>query len=291
MSADTIILGADSLCWHARLEYGDLTLDGMLEEAAAAGCSFVQLSMHHARGLGDEELAALAARSRELGLPMLASGDFVGSPRQGDDPGVGAAHIAHWLERARLLGSPSLRVVSGFYRADLAGDPGAIEQERRYVIDVLRVAAADTGGVRVLLENHSDFNAEEFASIVEVVGADHVGVFLDLINPISAFEAPLGVVERLAPLAPAGHVKDYALASDVVEGGYHRRGFRVGWCYPGEGVADIEALVAALERGRPEGPFHLSVEGLDNRKDQADQPERLARSLALLRGVAAGCAS
>ena len=87
----------------------------------------------------------------------------------------------------------------------------------------------------LLLENHSDFSAQEYRSIIEAVGADRVGVFLDLINPISAFENPEPVVAMLAPYARAGHVKDYRLRSELTEGGYHRRGFDVRYSYPGGG--------------------------------------------------------
>ena len=108
-------------------------------------------------------------------------------------------------------------------------------------------------------------------------------VFLDLINPVSALEDPEPVVRALAPLAVAGHVKDYALESIWTEGRYHRRGFNVLWRYPGEGVADLRALLDALG-GRD---LRLSVEGLDNRADVRDQVERLRRSLTLVRTLSA----
>ena len=55
--AVTLVLGADTLCWHLRLEHGDLTLDECLAEAAQAGARFVQLSLHHARGRPDRRAA------------------------------------------------------------------------------------------------------------------------------------------------------------------------------------------------------------------------------------------
>jgi sugar phosphate isomerase/epimerase len=187
------------------------------------------------------------------------------------------------------LHSPLLRVVSGFYRADLAERPDLIELERRYVIDALEAAAplALSQGVTLLLENHSDFTAEEYRGIIEEVGTDRVGVFLDLINPISAFENPEPVVSLLAPYARAGHVKDYRLRSEPTDDGYHRRGFDVRWCYPGEGAADLASLVRALRAGIPDRDFHLTIEGLDNYADRADQKERIAASLVLLRGLIA----
>jgi sugar phosphate isomerase/epimerase len=284
-----IRLGVDTLCWHLRLETRGVSASEVFEEAADVGAEIVQVNLHHVRELELDELEALAERGRALGLTLLASGDFLGRGREGDEPSVGIGRIEAWLERARALGSPLLRVVSGFYRADLAGRPDLIEAERSYVCAVLRGAApaAEGAGVVLLLENHSDFTASEYEEIVAEVGSERVGVFLDLINPVAGLENPVPVVERLAPLAYAGHVKDYVFRSLPTDDGYHRRGFEVLYRYPGEGVADLPGLLEALRRGVGERSFFLTVEGLDNRADVADQRERLAPSLARLRELAA----
>jgi sugar phosphate isomerase/epimerase len=262
-----VVLGADTLCWHARLEAGEIDLDGVLAEARQAGAAFVQLNLHHARALDDRALAALARRADGEGLRLLASGDFL----QGDDA---RERVARWAHRAAVIGSPSLRVASGFYRADLADRPDLIAAQAEHVVAVL--GASRDLGVRLLLENHSDFTAAEYVEIVERIG--DVGVFLDMINPVSSFEDPAPVIERLAPLAPAGHIKDYELASDFIPDGYHRRGWRLRWRYPGEGAADLKALLGAL-LGAARGEFLLSVEGLDNQAGVADQVVRLQASL------------
>jgi sugar phosphate isomerase/epimerase len=284
-----IRLGVDTLCWHLRLERGGMRIEQVLEEADAVGASCVQVNLHHVREMEHDRLPALAERARALGLELLASGDFLGRARDGDEPEVGVRRIEAWLARAAALGSPILRVVSGFYRAELAGQPALIEAERRYVTEVLRAAmpAADRAGVALLLENHSDFTASEYEAIVADAASERVGVFLDLINPVAALEDPIAAVGRLAPLARAGHVKDYVFESIPTDDGYHRRGFQVLYRYPGEGVADLPALIAALRRGIGDRLFYLTVEGLDNRATVDDQRERLAPSLALLEGLAA----
>jgi sugar phosphate isomerase/epimerase len=284
-----IRLGVDTLCWHLRLEARNISPAEVLEEAAEVGAEGIQVNLHHVRELGLEELEALAEHGRALGLALLASGDFLGRGREGDEPKVGIGRIEAWLERARALGSPLLRVVSGFYRAELAGRPEQIEAERRYVCAVLRgaVTAAEDANVMLLLENHSDFTVSEYEAIVAEVGSEQVGVFLDLINPVAALEDPMVVVERLAPLAHAGHVKDYVFRSIPTDDGYHRRGFEVLYRYPGEGVADLSALLRALRIGVGERTFFLTVEGLDNRAEVDDQRTRLGPSLARLRELAA----
>ena len=182
--AVSLVLGADTLCWHQRLEQRDLTLEQCFSEAAEAGARFVQLSLHHAREYDTEQLPALARRAGDLGLELLASGDPLGGAHRGEAPAAAAARVEQWLERAAALGSPILRVASGFYRADLAARPGAIEAEREWTIEALGGAlpAARAAGIVLAIENHSDFTVAEYRSILEATG--DVRVFLDLINPV-----------------------------------------------------------------------------------------------------------
>jgi sugar phosphate isomerase/epimerase len=280
-----VSVGVDTLCWHLRLERGALTVADVLDEAAELGADCLGVNLHHLRRLDLDAHRALADRAAAAGMALIASGDFVGAARNGDDPADGVARVASWVERASALGSPYLRLASGFYRAELAGRPDLIEAERRHVVAVLQraLAAADDAGVTLLLENHSDFTADEYVSIVDELGDGRIGVFLDLINPMAALEDPLPVIARLAPLARAGHVKDYELVSIQTDDAYHRRGFEVRYRYPGEGVADLRGLVRALLAGLPDREYHLTIEGLDNTADLDDQRRRLAPALSLLR--------
>jgi sugar phosphate isomerase/epimerase len=283
--APRLVLGADTLCWHLRLERGDLSLERLLAEAAEAGAEYVQLTLHHARRRTPAELEQLAGRADELGMRVLASGDFLGGARFGDTPEAALERVRGWLERAVALGSPILRVTSSFYRADLAGIPGAIEAERRWAIAALAAAlpAARDASVTLALENHSDFTAAEYRSILDEVSDERVGMFIDVINPVAALEDPVPVVKELAPLALAGHVKDFVLESIYNDDGYHRRGFSVLYRYPGEGVADLPALWSALGAALRGRELPLAVEGLDNRGDVRDQVDRLRRALEHLR--------
>ena len=285
MTMPRVVLGADTLCWHLRLEKRELTLAQAFAEAAQAGASFVQLSLHHARDLATDELPLLARRAGEMGLGLLASGDPLGGAHRGEAVAPATGRVEQWIERAAALGSPILRVASGFYRADLADRPEAIEAERQWTVEALGGAldSARAAGVRLAIENHSDFTVSEYESILEELGRDDVGVFLDVINPISAFDDPVEMVRGLAPFAVAGHVKDYELRSIWTEGEYHRRGFSVLWRYPGEGAADLRGILEALGEGLAGRELELSVEGLDNRAGVSDQGDRLKSSFALLR--------
>lgn len=286
-AAVTISLGVDTLCWHMPLEAGVISVEEVLRDAASLGAPVVALNLHHTRERSVDAHRAVAAMAGDLGLRVLAQGDFLGSPRLGDEPSVGVDRIRGWLERASALGSPTLRLASGFYRAELAARPDLIEAERRYVTEVLAGARddAEAAGVRLVMENHSDFLVTEYEEIVREMGTDHVGVFLDLINPIMTFDDPFRAIEVLAPLARNGHVRDFELISVQQPDRYHRRGFDVRYRYPGEGVAPLAALVDALTATVGDRPYDLLIEGLDSTADTLDQHDRLATCMPLVRDL------
>jgi sugar phosphate isomerase/epimerase len=283
----TISLGVDTLCWHMPLEAGLITVEDVLRDVASLGVPVVALNLHHTRDRSVDAQRELAAMAGDLGVRVLAQGDFLGSPRLGDDPSVGVERIRGWLERASALGSPTLRLASGFYRAELAAQPDLIEAERRYVTQVLLGAreAAAQEGVMLIMENHSDFLVTEYEEIVHEVGTEHVGIFLDLINPIITFDDPFRAIEVLAPLARSGHVRDFELISIYQPDHYHRRGFDVRYRYPGEGVAPLAALIATLSATVRDRPYDLLIEGLDSTADALDQHDRLAACMPLVRDL------
>jgi sugar phosphate isomerase/epimerase len=279
----TIVLGVDTLSYHCRLATGEIALEDVLREVADLGAAFVQVNAVHVRERPQAGLEALRDLAGELGLEITLSGDVVGRAGNGDTVESGVERIRAWAALAEALGSPFVRVSSGFYRNELLAHPERIAVEQQYVTDTLRRAATDVPGeTTILLENHSDFTSQEYTQIIDGVGSDRVAVFLDLINPISALQDPLPVIRALAPLAPAGHAKDFRIESRYVEDRFHRRGFDVQWCYPGEGVADLRSLMGVLVGTEREQPYRLSVEGLDNHPGVADQRARLAASLQFL---------
>src|SRR5262245_4150081 len=102
-SPPMIRLGVDTLCWHLRLEARSVTLEDVLDGAAALEAEFVQVNLHHVRDRELDDVMRLSVRADELGLRLLASGDFLGQGRDGDAPALGIGRIHGWLERAVAL--------------------------------------------------------------------------------------------------------------------------------------------------------------------------------------------
>jgi 3-oxoisoapionate decarboxylase len=286
-AAVTIRVGVDTLCWHAQLEQRELGIEDVFDQATILGAECVSVGLHHLRHFDREGRRALGRLADELGLAVIVMGDSVGAARDGGSSREGAQLVADSLAKAEDLGSSLLRLTSSFYRADFARRPDLIRLEQQYITDVLKhsLRQADAVGISLLLENHSDFTAMEYEQILDQVGHEHVGVFLDLTNPVSALDDPVPFVERMAPHARAGHIKDYLFRSILCEDGHHRYGFEVRFAYPGEGVADLPRLVAALKSGVGERDYQLTIEGLVSRAGVSDQLDRLRPALAHVRDM------
>ncbi len=87
--------------------------------------------------------------------------------------------------------------------------------------------------IRLAVENHKDWRADELLDVLKRVGNDHVGVCLDTGNSIALLEDPMEVVDALAtPEAFTTHFKDMGLEE-------YRQGFLLAEVPLGMGILDL----------------------------------------------------
>ena len=107
-------------------------------------------------------------------------------------------------------------------------------------------------GVRLAVENHKDWRADELLRILTQFGNDHVGVCLDTGNSIALLETPMEVVEALAPRSFTTHFKDMALEE-------YKDGFLLSEVPLGTGVLDLPRVVRVVRAARPEIRLNLEM--------------------------------
>jgi sugar phosphate isomerase/epimerase len=141
--------------------------------------------------------------------------------------------------------------------------------------------------IRLAVENHKDWRADELLAVLKRVGNDHVGVCLDTGNSIALLEDPMEVVDALAPRAFTTHFKDMALEE-------YRQGFLLSEVPLGKGIVDLPRAVRTLRDARAEIRFNVEMITRDPLEVPclsegywatfADLPGRhLARALSLVR--------
>ena len=111
----------------------------------------------------------------------------------------------------------------------------------------LAVPVVARHGVRLAVENHKDWRAEELVALLKKLGAGSVGACVDTGNSITLLEDPMEVVEVLAPWAITTHLKDMGVEE-------YERGFRVAEVPLGAGVLDLPRIVRTLRRRTRRSP-------------------------------------
>jgi sugar phosphate isomerase/epimerase len=106
--------------------------------------------------------------------------------------------------------------------------------------------------IRLAVENHKDWRADELLDVLKRVGNDHVGVCLDTGNSIALLEDPMEVVDALAPRTFTTHFKDMGLEE-------YRQGFLLAEVPLGLGVLDLPRAVRVLRAARAEIRFNLEM--------------------------------
>jgi len=106
--------------------------------------------------------------------------------------------------------------------------------------------------VKLAVENHKDWRANEFIEILKIIGSEWVGVTLDTGNNISLLEDPMEVVEALAPYAYSVHLKDMGVDE-------YEDGFLLSEINLGEGYLDIERMISIIKKHNPDVRFNLEM--------------------------------
>lgn len=178
----------------------------------------------------------IRAKADAMGLHLETGGGAV-LPKSPDEFGRNVAGLRRHIERARALGSPLVRCLVASDRASLPSGP--VESHIETMARLLREVRQETldAGLKIAIEVHKDLQAWEFKMLLDEVGTDFVGIYLDTGNPVFVLEHPMTTVETLAPYALTLHLRD----SIVYE---HPRGVAVHWVPLGEGVVDFHAVMA-----------------------------------------------
>lgn len=107
-------------------------------------------------------------------------------------------------------------------------------------------------GVRLAIENHKDWRADDLLKIVARANSPQIGICLDTGNSIALLEEPHEVVEALAPKAFTTHFKDMGVAE-------YPEGFLLSEVPLGKGFLDLSRIIRLLREKNPAIRFNLEM--------------------------------
>lgn len=170
-----------------------------------------------------------------------------------NDWGNAEEHLALGIRIAKDLGARAFRVILGNHHDRLT--PGGIDARINDTIRVLKAcrSRAIDAGVRIAVENHAgDMHSTELARLVELAGADFVGVNFDSGNAIWTLEDPVAALAHLAPFVVTTSLRDAQVWKD-------ERGAVAQWTAMGEGCIDLQAFFELFATRCPGVAVHVET--------------------------------
>ena len=116
----------------------------------------------------------------------------------------------------------------------------------------LAEAVARRHQMKLAVENHKDWRADELVALLKQIDSEWIGVTLDFGNSISLLEDPMEVVRTLAPYVFTTHVKDMGVEE-------YEHGFLLSEVPLGKGILDLPAIFDLCRKHNPDIRFNLEM--------------------------------
>jgi 3-oxoisoapionate decarboxylase len=185
------------------------------------------------------------------------------------------------VPRAKAIGADVMRVVGSslMFRHEAHGPQ--IEALAKMFKEAVKVA--EDNGVKMAVENHIDFTADEILQLLEMVGSKNFGLNFDTGNFLRLLDDPIAGMEKLAPYVLATHVKDLLPDKSAKPTDWH---FFAG-VPVGKGLINNQKLAELLHKANFKG--FLAVEIDHPHLDWTDlEDEAVSISVKELKKIAAG---
>lgn len=102
------------------------------------------------------------------------------------------------------------------------------------------------------LENHKDWVVDQMVPLLKSYSSEFLGACIDFGNNLSLLDNPMEVVERLAPFAINGHIKDMAVEE-------YADGFYLAEVPLGQGMLPVKRMLDTIRAARPNVKFSLDM--------------------------------
>lgn len=184
------------------------------------------------------------------------------------------------LPRAKAIGAKVMRVVGSSLM--FRHEPHGPQIQALVKMFKEAVKVAKDFDIKMAVENHIDFTADEILQMLESVDSEYLGLNFDTGNFLRLLDDPIAGMEKLAPYTLATHVKDlYPDKNAKPTDWFFFAGVPVG-----KGLINNEALAKLLKKAKFKG--FLAVEIDHPHTDWTEQEDKaVALSIKELKRIAA----
>jgi sugar phosphate isomerase/epimerase len=218
----------------------------LLEHCHKIGAGGIQVIV---RDWSTEFAKKLRDRRENLGLYLEGS---IGVPKDVED----VSRFEREVMNSKEAGANILRTVasSGGRRYEMFHSFQDVQDFKRQAMVSLKLAEPilRKHKVRLAVENHKDWRADELVAAMKELSSEWIGVTLDFGNSISLVEDPMEVVESLLPYAFSTHVKDMGVEE-------YEHGFLLSEVPLGMGMLDLSQIISLCKKHNPAINFNLEM--------------------------------
>lgn len=284
-------IGIDSYCYHRF--FGEvypqqsvpgkrMSLEDFIERARELGADGVSLESCYIRTAADY----LAGMREILDRANLDRVWAWGHPDglEGGTNGRACDDMLANFEHAKNIGAKVMRVVGSSLRFRHQPHEPQIERLSRMFSDAVPVAAQY--GIRMAVENHIDFTADEMLRLLTNVNSPYLGMNFDTGNFVRLLDDPVKAMEKLAKYVLATHIKDLKVQRGAPADEWYF------FCSApvGDGIVDNEKLARLLAAAGYQGFLAVEIDFL-HPDYGGDEDAAVAKSVAELRRIAQAVAS
>ena len=189
-----------------------MTTDDFLAKAKEYGCDGVSLESCFIQSFEDDYIAELKGKLDDYGFDRVWAW---GHP-DGLEGGANEPMLDDMIEHiaiAKKLGAPVMRTVG----SSLAFRHLPHEPQLKKLTEMFKeaVKVAEDLDVMLAVENHFDYDSDEFLKLFDDVGSDHFGLTFDTGNFMRLLDEPVKAMEKLGKYVHATHIKDIKITPGV----------------------------------------------------------------------------
>jgi sugar phosphate isomerase/epimerase len=184
------------------------------------------------------------------------------------------------IERAKALGADVMRVVGSSLMFRKQPHEPQLARLTQMFSDAVRIA--EKHNVRLAVENHIDFTADEMLRILTAVHSPYLGINFDTGNFLRLLDDPIKGMEKLSKYVYATHIKDLKPQKGVAADEW----YFFSSTPVGDGIVDNLQLARLLSRAGYRGFLAVEIDFL-HPDYLADEDRAVMKSVQELKKIAA----
>lgn len=276
-------IGIDSYCYHRF--FGEvypqqtapprrMSLEGFIDRAQKLGVDGVSIESCFINPLKEEYLLGIKDRLDRYHMDRVYAWGHPDGLEGGKNRKAYDEMIVS-LQHARWIGAPVMRVVGSSLTFRHEPHGPQIERLSRMFCDAAK--EAERYGIKLAVENHIDFTADEMQTLLANVDSPYLGMNFDTGNFVRLLDDPIKGMEKLAKYVYATHIKDLKVQRGVAVDEW----FFFSSTPVGDGIVDNLKLARLLDAAGYEGFLAVEIDFLhpDYGADEDDAVEKSVREL------------